>query len=209
MTTETNFERFRGSRTKKRERNDIKNKRTKRKYAVDDIYSSRPDFRVIALFHRRFSWQAGKNCGITEERYFSRLVSYVGQWNGSLLLLLDEPSPSSAICCCLRCLHCLSYLFHIRSKHRIFNISTYQRISFLFPSRCKYEISASVVFLSLLTIFLLLARTSKLLFLLLFSFTYVFYGILCIIHEKLLYCGYSTKSNSIKTFLYIITIIST
>jgi len=153
MTTETNFERFRGSRTKKRERNDMKNKRTKRKYAVDDIYSSRPDFRVIALFHRRFSWQAGKNCGITEERYFSRLVSYVGQWNGSLLLLLDEPSPSSAICCCLRCLHCLSYLFHIRSKHRIFNISSYQRISFLFPSRCKYEISVSVVFLSLLTIF--------------------------------------------------------
>lgn len=45
-------------------------KRAKRKYTVDDIYiySSRPDFRVIALFHRQFSWQAGKNCGITEKR---------------------------------------------------------------------------------------------------------------------------------------------
>lgn len=41
MTTETNFERFRGSRTKKRERNDMKNKRTKRKYAADDIYIAR------------------------------------------------------------------------------------------------------------------------------------------------------------------------
>lgn len=43
-------------------------KRTKRKYI--DIYSSRPDFRVIALFHRRFSWQARRTVELRKSDTF-------------------------------------------------------------------------------------------------------------------------------------------